>query len=74
MIFKFSLTFGREKWSQMFLFGHYYPKTIMDRETVGNRYFRESEDFLESHLTRDGLSRVREFDDVTHKVRSWRGW
>ena len=73
MILKFSLTFGREKRSQMFLLSNNNPEAIVEFETVGDRYFSDSEDLLESHLARDGLSRVGEFNDVTHKVKSWRG-
>ena len=61
MILKFSLTFGREKRSQMFLLSNNNPEAIVNFETVGDRYFSDGED-------------LGEFNNVTHKVRSWRGW
>jgi hypothetical protein len=57
MISEFSLASSRKERGQLFLLGNNFV-SIMHFEAVRDSNFCDGEDFLESHLTGDGLSRV----------------
>lgn len=57
MISEFSLASSRKERGQLFLLGNNFV-AIMHFEAVRDSNFCDGEDFLESHLTGDGLSRV----------------
>ena len=58
MISEFSLASSRKERVQLFLLSNNNFVAIMHFEAVRDSNFCDGEDFLESHLTGDGLSRV----------------